>query len=214
MLETVSCAKCKNRNPSSGKSTLNCPVILISCNKCSKKFHPLCLELHNDPVLLTRITTYDWVCNPCKLCTGCNQAGNDDQVLLCDECDLSWHTYCLDPPLDEVPHGKWLCPRCTTCRSCKADHLPPSDSHHIFNPRLDPKIPPFKQAQNGQMRFKFFGTFCTACFENIQEDRYCPVCVRTYGADGGEDSGNGAGSSLQDQGDMVRYFTSFFAHGQ
>lgn len=33
-------------------------------------------------------------------------------MLLCDNCDNGWHTYCLTPPLDEVPEGAWLCPDC------------------------------------------------------------------------------------------------------
>ena len=41
-------------------------------------------------------------------------------ILLCDgrECDLAYHTRCLLPPLDAVPDGDWLCPRCGQC-TCK-----------------------------------------------------------------------------------------------
>jgi len=31
-------------------------------------------------------------------------------ILLCDKCDAEYHTYCLDPPLEDVPEGKPLCP--------------------------------------------------------------------------------------------------------
>ena len=33
-------------------------------------------------------------------------------MLLCDNCDDGYHTFCLDPPLTEVPEGHWLCPGC------------------------------------------------------------------------------------------------------
>ena len=33
-------------------------------------------------------------------------------MLLCDNCDTGWHIYCLTPPLEDVPEGDWLCPRC------------------------------------------------------------------------------------------------------
>jgi hypothetical protein len=33
-------------------------------------------------------------------------------MLLCDNCDNGWHIYCLDPPLEAVPEGEWLCPDC------------------------------------------------------------------------------------------------------
>jgi hypothetical protein len=34
-------------------------------------------------------------------------------MLLCDNCNAPWHTYCLTPPLTAVPDGIWLCPDCT-----------------------------------------------------------------------------------------------------
>lgn len=33
-------------------------------------------------------------------------------MLLCDGCDDSYHTFCLMPPLTEIPKGDWRCPRC------------------------------------------------------------------------------------------------------
>ena len=31
---------------------------------------------------------------------------------MCDECEYAYHTFCLDPPLDDVPDGDWYCPHC------------------------------------------------------------------------------------------------------
>ncbi len=45
----------------------------------------------------------------CLICSN----GNDDAfMLLCDECDDSYHTYCLYPPLNGIPEGDWRCPNC------------------------------------------------------------------------------------------------------
>ncbi|XP_076819433.1 lysine-specific demethylase 5A-like isoform X2 [Clavelina lepadiformis] len=45
----------------------------------------------------------------CKLC---GKDSNDSLLLLCDGCDDSYHTYCLIPPLPNVPAGDWRCPKC------------------------------------------------------------------------------------------------------
>lgn len=46
--------------------------------------------------------------NPRKKCKdcGCHVCGEKkdfDKTLLCDECNLPFHTFCLDPPLDGLP---------------------------------------------------------------------------------------------------------------
>lgn len=33
-------------------------------------------------------------------------------MMLCDHCDAAHHIYCLEPPLEAVPEGTWMCPRC------------------------------------------------------------------------------------------------------
>ena len=38
---------------------------------------------------------------------------NEAKMMLCDSCDVGYHTFCLDPPLTDVPDGEWLCRRCT-----------------------------------------------------------------------------------------------------
>ncbi len=38
--------------------------------------------------------------------------GGGVQMLLCDECDAGYHTYCLKPKLATVPKGYWFCDLC------------------------------------------------------------------------------------------------------
>lgn len=45
-------------------------------------------------------------------CEVCGSADNEETLLLCDGCDLGWHTDCLRPPLDDVPDGEWYCDAC------------------------------------------------------------------------------------------------------
>ncbi|CAG9858171.1 unnamed protein product [Phyllotreta striolata] len=50
----------------------------------------------------------------CKVCKG---KENYNKILLCDECDDEYHTYCLDPPLENIPDDDWYCPTCKVDQS-------------------------------------------------------------------------------------------------
>ncbi|CAI6375138.1 unnamed protein product [Macrosiphum euphorbiae] len=46
----------------------------------------------------------------CKVCGG---KQDEDKQILCDECDDSFHVFCLTPPLEKVPDvDYWYCPTC------------------------------------------------------------------------------------------------------
>ncbi|CAG9835453.1 unnamed protein product [Diabrotica balteata] len=45
-------------------------------------------------------------------CGNCRRGDDEECMLLCDGCDDSYHTYCLIPPLVEIPEGDWRCPKC------------------------------------------------------------------------------------------------------
>ncbi|KAL4505289.1 hypothetical protein ABPG72_016356 [Tetrahymena utriculariae] len=49
-----------------------------------------------------------------KICEVCNDYHHDEQLLLCDYCDDAYHTFCLSPPLKEIPDEEedWFCPVC------------------------------------------------------------------------------------------------------
>lgn len=46
------------------------------------------------------------------ICLFCGRGDCEERLLLCDGCDDSYHTFCLIPPLPEVPKGDWRCPKC------------------------------------------------------------------------------------------------------
>lgn len=45
-------------------------------------------------------------------CRICRRKCGDEFMLLCDGCDHGYHTYCLKPPLLDVPDGDWFCYDC------------------------------------------------------------------------------------------------------
>ncbi|XP_047446476.1 lysine-specific demethylase 5B-B isoform X2 [Mugil cephalus] len=55
------------------------------------------------------------------VCLVCGSGGDEDRLLLCDGCDDSYHTFCLIPPLHDVPKGDWRCPRCLA-QECSKPH--------------------------------------------------------------------------------------------
>ncbi|KAF9392436.1 hypothetical protein CPB97_001625 [Podila verticillata] len=45
----------------------------------------------------------------CEIC----QTENDlEMMLICDGCELGYHTYCLTPPLTQIPRTDWYCAKC------------------------------------------------------------------------------------------------------
>lgn len=46
---------------------------------------------------------------PCRLCGKDSDHAN---LLICDKCEGHFHTYCLDPPLKEIPEEDWFCAVC------------------------------------------------------------------------------------------------------
>ncbi|GJQ10230.1 hypothetical protein GpartN1_g2021.t1 [Galdieria partita] len=52
-------------------------------------------------------------------CALCGTDTNEQVLLLCDGCNVGMHTYCLTPPLREVPPGEWFCPECQESRQAQ-----------------------------------------------------------------------------------------------
>ena len=72
----------------------------INCAPCHLPIHiPVITPLLDQPL-------------PNHFCESCKLISDEHVMLLCDSCSRGWHTYCLQPPLDSVPAGDWLCHEC------------------------------------------------------------------------------------------------------
>ncbi|KAJ7454743.1 hypothetical protein FB451DRAFT_1184600 [Mycena latifolia] len=76
---------------------------MATCHECGRSAHPACLQL--SPSIGDLIQSYEWVCIECKKCELCHEKGDDARILFCDSCDRV-------PPVEDMPVGKWFCPRC------------------------------------------------------------------------------------------------------
>ncbi|KAM3845234.1 E3 ubiquitin-protein ligase UHRF2 isoform 2-T2 [Vipera latastei] len=68
-----------------------------------RKSGPECKHCRADPDKECRFCS-------CYLCGGKQDA---HMQLLCDECNMAYHIYCLNPPLSKIPEDEdWYCPSC------------------------------------------------------------------------------------------------------
>ncbi|KAF9274478.1 hypothetical protein BGZ68_000643 [Mortierella alpina] len=148
---------------------------LNKCKTCSNGFHPMCLQL-DTPRIISAIASYPWQCNDCKLCVVCLEAGDEASLLICDDCDRGWHMSCCDPAIKKVPQGS---------------EDPTTEYKHA------------SVGATGNNRFPtFLCTYCTKCHNNFKKGRYCPVCIRTYKGDGGDDDAQ-SDTAGEDDNNMV-----------
>ncbi|XP_021770557.1 protein CHROMATIN REMODELING 4-like isoform X2 [Chenopodium quinoa] len=56
-------------------------------------------------------------------CVICDLGG---RLLCCDSCPRTYHLECLDPPLKDIPNGKWRCPSCLQ-KVDSSDSVSPQD---------------------------------------------------------------------------------------
>uniref|UniRef100_A0A2K6FCP5 E3 ubiquitin-protein ligase UHRF n=1 Tax=Propithecus coquereli TaxID=379532 RepID=A0A2K6FCP5_PROCO len=72
-------------------------------NPTRRKSGPSCKHCKDDVSKLCRVCA-------CHVCGG---REDPDKQLMCDECDMAFHIYCLCPPLSSVPsEDEWYCPEC------------------------------------------------------------------------------------------------------
>lgn len=79
----------------------------------------------------------------CELCKG---GHHEDQIILCDQCDRGCHLFCLNPPLDAVPQGHWVCP---LCREAEA-------AGGAFKEGQEYSLPEFERVAN-EFKSRWFG---------------------------------------------------------
>ncbi len=87
---------------------------LIACVQCGECYHPHCTNTRVSKVILQK----GWRCLDCTVCEGCGLKHDEANIILCDDCDISYHIYCVQPPLDTVPTGAWKCKWCAVCHMC------------------------------------------------------------------------------------------------
>ncbi|KXS12195.1 hypothetical protein M427DRAFT_59713 [Gonapodya prolifera JEL478] len=171
---TKPCVDCGSLEPPEPREDVTEPVsdLLLRCAVCKNAHHAYCAELYAPP-LLAKVTTYPWQCNDCKLCVICREAGDESKLLMCDDCDRGYHTYCLTPKLNETPQDAWACHLCASCWSCGATGKPIAWFHHATVPNV---------AKPGQPDV-YFATYCPTCYAHWEAERFCPVCGKVYAAD-------------------------------
>lgn len=61
-------------------------------------------------------------------CRVCGTSEDEAHTLICDECEQSYHMYCLRPKLREVPAGDWFCPECRQAQALRKKTQPKGTS--------------------------------------------------------------------------------------
>ncbi|XP_033250386.1 histone-lysine N-methyltransferase 2C-like [Drosophila miranda] len=97
--------------------------VMITCAQCGQCYHSYCASVKPSKGILQK----GWRCLDCTVCEGCGKKNDEARLLLCDECDISYHIYCVDPPLETVPSGNWKCSFCRLCQKCGLNPTEKSD---------------------------------------------------------------------------------------
>jgi hypothetical protein len=134
---------CETCNSACGADTL------LYCISCGVRYHRDCVAgMETVDVAKSRPR---WQCPACKTCHGCGGREDDERMVVCDKCDLSYHIYCIKTPLAAIPHGRWKCDTCVGCIHCGA--IESTSWHSDY-------------------------TSCFTCHEGSQPHLLCGVCNR------------------------------------
>ena len=93
--------------------TPSCPIDRVDFRKIFYRDQLSCSETGHRDVVKDKPVQADVVDVPEEtLCEVCQRGDREHILLLCDSCDLAYHTTCLATPLDRVPRGSWYCDLC------------------------------------------------------------------------------------------------------
>ena len=136
---------------------------MMTCSNCAHVFHRFCLGMKSKPL---GYEEGKWRCASCKSCEVCQSAAHEHMILVCEKCDNGYHTFCLDPPLNFIPVGDWMCPKHALCISCSSTTAG-DNPHHIWHDN---------------------DTLCHLCWKRIRAKSQCPSCLKAYDANKWTDS--------------------------
>ncbi|KAG1538706.1 hypothetical protein G6F51_009602 [Rhizopus arrhizus] len=153
--------------------------VLVKCSRCTRKYHPVCANL-TTPKQVVGAESYPWLCPECKVCFVCRTAGDESTLMICDGCDRGWHTGCCTPKVDHIPEGEWLCQLCAKCHGCNERGMKDESQYtHVAAPKSDKCKYPV-----------YLATYCDKCVIDFKEDRFCPVCLKTYSDEENDEEDN------------------------
>jgi len=90
---------------------------MLFCVDCGEAYHSFCanVPIHS----MTPSAVSNWRCANCKVCEITGAVPEDETMLLyCEMCDRACDLTKLDPPLEAVPSGLFICGSCIDCKSC------------------------------------------------------------------------------------------------
>ena len=122
---------------------------LLSCHLCGNSGHPSCLKYSQK--LVQRIRNSVWECLDCKMCVLCavrdKAVSTSNKLLICDSCDKGYHMDCLEPPLFDMPRGKWFCYICEPLPEPKGPADTPFSVPRVLLPRSKRQVAAFLRAE-------------------------------------------------------------------
>lgn len=123
-------------------------------------------------------------------CKVCRRKGNEDSLLLCDECNMAFHMHCLRPALSVVPEGEWFCPACKPCvpkRENRAEHqaqrapsLGSRDGSLASDSDSDDSEASSQDSSDASDEEKEERADCCVCSESGRGLVVCSVCLAAY----------------------------------
>lgn len=93
----------------------------IQCDekRCYCAYHPLCARKNNLQMTYDEEKQYlisycpnhsvEFIDTRCEIC---KKTDDEDNMLLCDECDKGYHLYCINMKQKDIPEGNWYCENC------------------------------------------------------------------------------------------------------
>lgn len=76
--------------------------------------------------------------------------------------------------------GEWLCQLCAKCHGCSEQGMKDECQYtHATAPKDDKHKYPV-----------YLATYCRSCITNFNEDRFCPVCLKTYSEEENDEEDN------------------------